>query len=796
MSRLKFLAIIPLVILVASQAIPLSAQTSPPGVDPFGGVGTTQVDPFGGAGIESAGVSPTLKNNPTAPDITTDCEGGWLPIPTGAGFACWLLYMVNELVDFLAFLPRWIIDSLLILTISLNSADTIVNNPGVRLGWEITRDFANLFFIIVLVAIALGTIFDVGQFNKKLIGKVILVALTINFSLALLQFVVSQANHLALFFMNQTSVIHKSNGGNGDFTSALRDIVNFDQAIKAVTGELQKTNLKTGDGGEAAKEELKKLKWSFLRGQLGDVTGLERNLTGPGGGPDAYWLTMADCENPSSRFAGTQVCNIARANIATAAAQGLPIYSKLALQIMVKIIVIPVGLFILLAASFMLIGRILILSLLAVFAPLAFFSMIVPGYDRFGEWWKKVLNQALFFPAFMFMFMISLILFQEMNRVNANFKETMISYFIGISLMGMSVTVAQSMGAQGASAIIKFGQATKKNITNYAKSRAIQGAGAVTGGGLKVMSETGVLNNKFGRIATAPLRLGLEKVTVQGKKASDEIEKQRVARITQAVEANAESGAKVFRTFRESDRTEFIKGAKDKQLQALSEHLSKEELRKMYETAKDEKVKNKVIANIKENKAEGPGTFDRKVYVQTGKEKPEAAANDQEKLKYQQAVTQVVATMPDQQLRDISKKELNEVHELRNAVEQLASERRVARHLANTEEKAEEFSDMVIKAAGLDLQDYKRKLQDPNRDLQTMGQAIIDGLHRQAVSEKKEHLHRLAERIKEDGNYRNAIFNYVPMSSRFVEIPQAPAQAQAQAAGGGGQGGQGGGAPI
>lgn len=774
MKWLKFLALVPIVLLVALQAAPLGAQT----------------DADAGANIQidsgSAASAQLVKENPIEFGITS-C---W-SLSLGSSVACGFLFIMDVLVDFLAFLPRWIISSLFILAINLNTADTIVDNPGVRLGWEITRDFANLFFIIVLIAIALGTIFDVGQFNKKLIGKVILVALTINFSLALLQFVVSQANHLALFFMNQTSVIHKSNGGAGDFTSALQDIVNFDQAIKAVTGELEETRLKTGDGGEAAKAELETKTVSVRK------SGFNFNPTDlqPDGDFNVI-LPIRLCQDKSSRYFNTAPCNIEKAYLASIASQGLPIYSKLALQIIVKIIVIPVGLFILLAGAAFLIGRILILSLLAVFAPLAFFSMIVPGYNQFGNWWKRVLNQALFFPAFMFMFMISLILFQELNRANANFKETMISYFIGLTLMGMSITVAQSMGAQGAGAILKFGQATKKTLTNYAKTRALRGVGAVAGAGLAQMSEMGMANNRYARIATAPMRLGLEKAAVQGKKTGEAIEKSRVERISQSIEANPEMGAKVYKTFRESDRTEFVKGAKDKQLQALSEHLSKEELRKMYETAKDEKVKSKIFANIKENKAEGPGTFGRKVYVQTGKDRPKDSDSDQEKLKYQQAVTQVVATMPDQQLRDISKKELNEIHELRNAVEQLASERRVARHLANTEEKAEEFSDMVIKAAGLDLQDYKRKLQDPNRDLQTMGQEIIDGLHSQAVSKKKEHLHRLAERIKEDGNYRNAIFNYVPMSSRFVEIPQTPAQAQAQAAGGGGQGGQGGGAPI
>lgn len=71
-------------------------------------------------------------------------------------------------------------------------------------GWRIMRDIANILFIFILVFVAIGTI--LGQDNKKLIARVILVALIINFSLFLTKIVVDFGNITARFFYNNISV--------------------------------------------------------------------------------------------------------------------------------------------------------------------------------------------------------------------------------------------------------------------------------------------------------------------------------------------------------------------------------------------------------------------------------------------------------------------------------------------------------------------------------------------------------------------------------------------------------------
>lgn len=60
------------------------------------------------------------------------------------------------------------------------------NIPVIQEGWKIMRDFANMLFIIALIVMAYGTIFNVQGYNfKSLIPKFLIAALLINFSLVI-----------------------------------------------------------------------------------------------------------------------------------------------------------------------------------------------------------------------------------------------------------------------------------------------------------------------------------------------------------------------------------------------------------------------------------------------------------------------------------------------------------------------------------------------------------------------------------------------------------------------------------
>src|SRR3989344_160741 len=77
-----------------------------------------------------------------------------------------------------------------------------VNAPVVYQSWTIMRDFANMFFIIALIVMAFATIFDIAKYSAKaLIGKFLIAALLINFSLTLGGLVIDGAQILNNTFL-------------------------------------------------------------------------------------------------------------------------------------------------------------------------------------------------------------------------------------------------------------------------------------------------------------------------------------------------------------------------------------------------------------------------------------------------------------------------------------------------------------------------------------------------------------------------------------------------------------------
>lgn len=94
----------------------------------------------------------------------------------------------------------------------------------VRIGWKITRDLANMFFVLILMAIAFASILRLETYGMKaLLPKLIIAALLINFSLVLSGVVVDFAQVITDFFLSQA--------GGDEFQA---NMMNATQAVKAL----------------------------------------------------------------------------------------------------------------------------------------------------------------------------------------------------------------------------------------------------------------------------------------------------------------------------------------------------------------------------------------------------------------------------------------------------------------------------------------------------------------------------------------------------------------------------------
>jgi hypothetical protein len=79
-------------------------------------------------------------------------------------------------------------------------------SQGVNTGWEITRNFSNLFFALILLIIAIATVLNISALDnytaKRMLPNFIFVALFINFSKAIVGFLIDISQIIMISFYN------------------------------------------------------------------------------------------------------------------------------------------------------------------------------------------------------------------------------------------------------------------------------------------------------------------------------------------------------------------------------------------------------------------------------------------------------------------------------------------------------------------------------------------------------------------------------------------------------------------
>jgi len=113
---------------------------------------------------------------------------------------------VYTLFNWIASAIAWLGSQIIILEAKLLSwvldASVFTKMPVVQAGWRICRDLANMFFVFILVYIAFCYILRIqSQSTKKLIVKVIIIAVLINFSLMIGGVIIDFSNVFFRFFV-------------------------------------------------------------------------------------------------------------------------------------------------------------------------------------------------------------------------------------------------------------------------------------------------------------------------------------------------------------------------------------------------------------------------------------------------------------------------------------------------------------------------------------------------------------------------------------------------------------------
>ncbi|MDP2788699.1 MAG: hypothetical protein Q8O46_01425 [bacterium] len=169
----------------------------------------------------NAAANTAAQNAPKDSDFANTIGScGWLGVLTG--FPCLfqkIIYVLFVAIpSFLMIFAAKFFNFVTALTLS----SSMYEAPFISTIWTIVRDFANIFFILILLYAAIKIILELGHGDgKKIVASVIVIALLVNFSLFFTKVVIDSSNIVALIFYNKidtTNTKYTPTGGTTNTT--------------------------------------------------------------------------------------------------------------------------------------------------------------------------------------------------------------------------------------------------------------------------------------------------------------------------------------------------------------------------------------------------------------------------------------------------------------------------------------------------------------------------------------------------------------------------------------------------
>src|SRR3990167_2135878 len=317
-------------------------------------------------------------------------------------FAAWLLAAVANVFNY-------------VLGMTLDNANYSAVG-AIKEGWAFSRDVVNLFFIFILLFIAIATILQIESYGaKKLLVWLVLVALLVNFSLIASQFIIYATNSLGILFYQSISA------NEYPFLSSLK--IGKEGFRKDISG-------------------------AFMAGL--DQQQIMAAPVTPGNSP----APPADPEN----------INLV---VIVILLTGIILFT-------LAMIVFAAGAFFMVVRLAML----WILMILAPFGFVFLILPITRSYAL--QWWRTLQSQALFAPAFMFFIIITIKIVQSDFVQDVSKKLTqqgistteflfllIINHIVILVLLGASLIVAKQMSMYGANAVMGTAKSFGKLVGGY-----------------------------------------------------------------------------------------------------------------------------------------------------------------------------------------------------------------------------------------------------------------------------------------------------------------------------------------
>jgi len=382
-----------------------------------------------------------------AEDTKTGSSGGLLGNAASA-VATWFFRLLGNI---LATLGSLILNTAMkffeyTLTMGFNGHSEIA-----QIGWKVSRDIANMFFILFMVVIAFATILRFERYGAKdLLPKIIIIALLINFSMVLCYVLIDITNIAANFFV--------TNATNGNRTPLSQIFLDGLQVPRTFTAALCDQYLIKRD----------------------DCSNLS------GGDP----MDIPVCQyNAQHEY---EQCVLEMNEIQKTATADEDLMHVIVAQIG-SAIVIFIAAFVILAGAILLVIRSIAIWFLVILSPLAFICFILPALKgNWDRWMTQFTRWCIFAPAYAFFIWLAAKICTEerMERiamiqggtfadrtamVNQFFSDPV--YFFGfIFIAGFLIAAlitANKLGIYGANMAMNVGKRWTGTVTGWAKKGAM-----------------------------------------------------------------------------------------------------------------------------------------------------------------------------------------------------------------------------------------------------------------------------------------------------------------------------------
>lgn len=402
-----------------------------------------------------------------------------------------LLYVAQAIGSGLIVIAGYVLDNAFYWNTQLNPSSM----PVVLEGWRIARDLANALFILVILWIAFTIIFDIETLGgKRLLIRVIIVALLINFSLAMVSAVFGLTNEIARPFRDKISPA--SDAGAFYISSIILNNLKLQNTVKSINkGELDqfKQRIDQQTAVTALPEGINRGPGRFLayfgaakEAQATDpVSAIQ---TACGLGTLGYFIPVVGTAigiGSTVCVGGTMIYEWARSLAPGASApEGILETTFLhVLNLAIGALFLFVTAFALFVAGVTLLARLVAMIFLSILAPLAFLLHLVPKFgDRYWSMWINALFRWAFYaPAFYFLMYFSLYTLQMMSTGQPSFTAStqnlpqLLVIITFLALLFGTIVLGRKMGITVADTIINWGQKAGWGALGYAGGLATSG---------------------------------------------------------------------------------------------------------------------------------------------------------------------------------------------------------------------------------------------------------------------------------------------------------------------------------